>query len=127
MLINQNVKLKGGVSKDCHFPDVEWLLCPVYSLKAPMRFSSWSEKPRLLDGREKFYDFTEVLGGDFSVWDDKKQEFVHIDEGVVVQSDGFYVWFEPCLLSCDDEFREVTGDFVLSSYYDKNFRILVRS
>jgi hypothetical protein len=66
-----------------------------------------------LDGHEKFHDFTPVLGGDFSVWCDAVQCFMKIGEGVVVKVGNYYVWFEPCILSSNDEFREVIGEFEL--------------
>lgn len=127
MFINQHVNVKGAESKSVPYSKEKRYLSLGLSLQPPKKFSSWDKIPRLLDGREKFYDFTELFSGDFSVFCEEKNEYVQIKEGAYVKVGKYYVWFDPCEVIDDDKFYEVKGDCELVLYYSDNLKLKVKA
>jgi hypothetical protein len=127
MLVNQHVKVNGAECKSAPKSKEKLYLSLGMSLSVPKRFNSWDKIPRLLDGREKFYDFTELFSGDFSVFCEEKNEYVQIKEGSYAKVGKYYVWFEPCEVIDDDRFREVNGEFELILYYTDNLKLKVKA
>lgn len=114
MIINQHILLKGGVEKKVYPPDVPFLFRSNFSHQKPEKFNSWKVLPKLLVSKDNLYDFTGLVGGDFSIWCEDKNEYVQIKEGVYVKVGKYYVWFEPCEIVQDDRFRDVKGEFELN-------------
>lgn len=127
MIVNQNIRAIGCEVKKTSQPTVPFLFSPTFSYKFPTRFGSWKEIPKCTCAIEKWYDFPSIMSSDCSVWDDEKQEYVQLGEGVVIKVGNRFVWFEPCELDGDDTFFEVNGEFELVFDYFCNLKLKVKA
>lgn len=116
MLIAHDIGLKGGEAVRAPHPKSSYLFSPCYSYSRPSKFRSWKEGPGKIYN-EQYYDISELVSSDFSVWCDERQEYVPIAEGVVVKNGEKYIWFAPSDVLESDSFREVHGEFELTFHY----------
>ena len=127
MIINQNIRAIGCEVIKTSQPSVKYLFSPTFSYKYPTRFGSWKEIPKCTCAIEKWYDFPSIMSSDCSVWDDEKQEYVQLGEGVVIKVGDRFVWFEPCELDVDNTYYEVKGEFKLVFDYFCNLKLKVKA
>lgn len=127
MIINQNIRAIGCEVKKTSQPSVPFLFSPTFAYKYPTRFGSWKEIPKHTCAIDKWYDFPNVMSADCSVWDDEKQEYVQLGEGVVIKVGDRFVWFEPYELDGDNTFYEVNGEFELVFDYFCDLKLKVKA